>query len=170
MASVHIPRFADIDFMFNISAGVGKNRPNHRLDVMLIQYLLNEATNVSVAGPVTSFNPIRPPELQDALVMDGIAGSKTNRFIAHYQSFRNRTATRSTANQMDVVFKVKEDGAIDPWRFPTGLNFAAAGAGGVLDSTFTLVALCFDAAKSSDVSRQSFSRMPQELVRLLCAH
>lgn len=45
MASLHIARFVDVNYIFNIGAGVGKGRPNKYLDVLLVQYLLFCATN-----------------------------------------------------------------------------------------------------------------------------
>src|SRR5215831_1955562 len=102
-----------MQYAFNISAGVGKNRPNQRLDVMLVQYLLNMATNETVAGPISSLTPIRPPEQEEDLVPDGICGTKTMRAIAFYQQFRNSNATFSDDNQMGIAVQVKEDGAID---------------------------------------------------------
>ena len=81
MASVHIANYVDMTYMFNIGAGVGRKRPNRRMDVMLIQYLLNMATNVSVQGPVTSMNPIRPPDHREDLKTDGICGEKRRRSL-----------------------------------------------------------------------------------------
>jgi len=169
VASVHIARFADMQYAFNISAGVGKNRPNQRLDVMLVQYLLNLATNESVVGPISSLTPIRPPEQEEDLVPDGICGTKTMRAIAFYQQFRNRNATFSDDNQMGIAVQVKEDGAIDPWRFPADFNFVNS-FGKPLGPTFTLIALSYDAAKNSDVKQGFFSQMPKELARILRAH
>ncbi len=165
MASVHIPRHVDIDFMFNISAGVGRGRANSRLDVMLIQYLLNQATDESVSPPVTTKRFIRPPELNEPLKQDGMCGEKTQRFIEFYQQFRNTHEDFSDANRRAFQFTVKADGAIDPWRFPIPMNVLA----NVLTRTDTLIALNYDAAKSDDVSSGRFSQMHPDLQRLLCA-
>jgi len=165
MASVHIPRHVDIDFMFNISTGVGRGRANNRLDVMLIQYLLNQATDETVAAPITTKKFIRPPELSDPLKQDGICGEKTQRFIDFYQQFRNSHEDFSDANRMAFKFTVKADGAIDPWQFPIPMNVYY----GVLTRSDTLVALNYDAAKSQEVSTQVFSTMHPDLQRILCA-
>jgi len=169
MASVHIARFVDMDYMFNISAGVGRGRPNQRLDVMLIQYLMNMAMNESVEGAVTSDAPIRPPDHPDALKTDGICGKDTQKFIDHYQTFRNANASFSGGNKLPIQFAVKADGAIDPWRYPIVLNFGLAG-GSALGPSYTLVTLCYDAAKNSEISQGSFRTMPPELQRVLLAH
>lgn len=59
-------------YLFNISAGVGRNRPNYRLDVMLIQYLLNQATNKIALEYGSLSRLIRPPDHPGPLKMDGI--------------------------------------------------------------------------------------------------
>jgi hypothetical protein len=169
MASVHIARFVDMDFMFNINAGVGRGRPNHRLDVMLVQYLLNMATNESVAGPVKTDAPIRPPDHPQPLKTDGICGTNTQKFIDHYQTFRNGNPNFSQGNKLPINFQLKADGAIDPWKYPVALNFALA-SGAPLGPTYTLVALCYDAAKSHEISHGAFTTMPPELQRVLLAH
>ena len=170
MASVHIARWADMEYMFNISAGVGRGRPNHHLDVMLVQYLLNLASDETKSENVTTWTLIRPPDLKNNLVMDGICGEKTQAFISHYQKHRNQTRQYSDVNQMAIVMKVKEDGAIDPWRHPVNLAFQHADASTPLASSLTMATLCYDAAKHDDMTSGFFRLMPDALRRILCAH
>ncbi len=165
MASVHIPRHVDIDFMFNIGGGVGQGRANSRLDVMLIQYLLNQATDEAVSPGFTVSSNIRPPEFNEPLKQDGFCGPKTQRCIEFYQQFRNTHKDFSDRNQQAFQFTVKADGAIDPWHFPIPVNVLAT----VLTRTDTLVALNYDAAKSNDMSSGQFSQMHPDLQRSLCA-
>lgn len=169
MASVHIARWVDMQFMFNISAGVGRGRPNHSLDVRLIQYLLNHATNEDRDGKVLRRQ--WPPGFHDDLKQDGICGPKTQTFIDFYQNYRNTHTTRSDGNDLPINFKVAQDGAIDPWKFPAQLNFGnARNKSSGLTRTDTLVALCYDAAKSLDVGQGRFLDMHPELLKVLCAH
>jgi hypothetical protein len=169
MASVHIARFVDMDYMFNIAAGVGRGRPNQRLDVMLVQYLLNLAMNESVSGNVTTDSPIRPADHPGPLNMDGICGRETQSFIDHYQAFRNTTRSFSGGNKLAIQFAVKADGAIDPWRYPAEVNFALA-SGQPGGRSYTMVTLCYDAAKNSEVAQGFFTTMPPDLRRILLAH
>jgi hypothetical protein len=160
-----------MEFMFNIGAGVGRKRQNRRHDVMLIQYLLNMATEkVSQGGGSSVSGPIRPPDLVGGLVQDGICGNDTQKFIDFYQKFRNANANFSDGNNMNIKFHVAEDGAIDPWTFPVGLNFQNAATNSPLSRTDTLVTLSYDAAKSREISGGFFTTMHPELKRLLCAH
>lgn len=169
MASVHIARWVDMEFMFNISAGVGRGRPNHKHDVMLIQYLLSHARNEDKDG--SAYRRIWPPDLHEALNQDGIVGTKTQKFIDFYQAYRNQNTTRSDRNQLPINFQVAQDGAIDPWKFPAQLNLAnARNKGAVLTRTDTLVTLCYDAAKDDDIKSGYFHDMHPELLRILCAH
>jgi len=168
MASVHIANYVDMAYMFNITSGVGRGRANQRLDVMLIQYLLSQAMNEQASGSTTTWNHILPPDLVGGLNQDGICGDKTQRAIDFYQAFRNGHSTRSDANRMDIQFKVAQDGAIDPWRFPVAMNFGFTTS--QLSRTDTLVTLCYDAAKSRDFVSMNFSQMHPDLRRLLCAH
>lgn len=169
MPSVHIANLVDMDYMFNIGAGVGKGRANQRLDVMLIQYLLLNARNTRIEPGGSSDSRIVPPELANELFRaDGICGPKTLRYIEHYQAFRNANKQHSGANAFDIKVKVATDGAIDPWRYPATLNFAVGG--GVLNNSSTLVALCYDAARSWEFQQMHFSDMPRELRRILLAH
>lgn len=64
---------------------------------------------------------------------------------------------------------VKADGAIDPWKYPVSLNFAF-GINRPIASRLTLIALCYDAAKSIEYQNGRFDSMPEELRRKLCAH
>lgn len=172
MASVHIARYVDMDFMFNIASGVGRGRQNQSLDVMLIQYLLSLATDEKVTGPgSTSFSPITPPEYaNDPIAKDGIYGTQTQRYIDFYQAFRNSHSQRSDQNKMDINMRVATDGAIDPWKYPAQLNFNGSQSGPALDRTSTLVALCYDAAKNFEIKGQTFATLPDRLKRVLLAH
>lgn len=156
--------------MFNISAGVGRGRSNLRLDVMLVQYLLNMAMNEARDGAVTTDIPIRPPDHPDPLNMDGVCGTNTQKFIDHYQAFRNANRSFSQGNRSQISMQVKPDGAIDPWTFPAQMNIQLGFGAPPLDRTHTLIALCYDAAKNSEVSRGSFATMPGDLKRILLTH
>jgi hypothetical protein len=170
MASVHIARWVDMNFMFNISAGVGKSRPNRRLDVMLVQYLLRLAQNVAKTASGSTTSPIVPPDLAGELFKaDGICGPKTLRYIEYYQQFRNSHNQRSDKNNLDVKFKVATDGAIDPWVYPAHVGMSFGGASQPVDSTRTLIALCYDAAKHPEAIAETYTEMPQELRKLLMA-
>lgn len=170
MASVHIANFVDMTFMFNINAGVGKNRPNQRLDVMLVQWLLRSAQNQVVRGPVTTNSPIQPPKYAASVIgIDGICGQETLDYIAHYQKFRNSNRQHSGGNNMEINVKVATDGAIDPWRYPAVLrSMRSSSDSSLLSASSTLVALCYDAAK--DTSMHRFDAMPSELQKILLAH
>ncbi len=170
MPSVHIANLVDMDYMFNIGAGVGKGRANQRLDVMLVQYLLIHARNAEAHQGGSSDSRIVPPELaKEPFKADGICGPKTLRYIAYYQEFRNGNKQHSGTNNMDIKIKVATDGAIDPWRYPATLNFVHSGAS-VLTNSSTLIALCYDAAKSLEFKQMGFGGMPPELKRILLAH
>ncbi|RYF43433.1 MAG: hypothetical protein EOO25_03225 [Comamonadaceae bacterium] len=170
MPSVHIANLVDMAYMFNIGSGVGKGRANQRLDVMLVQYLLLHARNAEVHQGGSSDSRIVPPELSKELFKtDGICGPKTLRFIEYYQGFRNANKQHSGGNQFDINVKVATDGAIDPWRYPATLNFVHSAAK-VLNNSSTLIALCYDAAKSLEFTQMGFSGMPPELRRILLAH
>ena len=170
MASVHIANFVDMTFMFNINAGVGKNRANHRLDVMLVQWLLRSAQNVVVQGPVTMNSAIYPPKyVRSVIAIDGICGQETLDYIAHYQMFRNSNRQHSGGNKMEINVKVATDGAVDPWRYPAALqSMRSTNDPAPLSASSTLVALCYDAAKNASLQR--FEMMPPELQRILLAH
>ncbi len=171
MPSVHIANYVDMTYMFNINAGVGKGRANQRLDVMLIQYLLAHARNSEVFAGGGSDSRIIPPELaKEPFKADGICGPKTLRYIAHYQAFRNANNQYSMGNEFDIKSRVATDGAIDPWRYPSKLNFKHAASTEVLNNSSTLVALCYDSARSFEFTQYSFNDMPQDLKRLLLAH
>lgn len=170
MPSVHIANLVDMSYMFNIGAGVGKDRANHRLDVMLIQYLLSHARNTKTIPGGSSEKRILPPELaNEPFKVDGICGPKTLRYIAYYQEFRNANKQHSSRNEFDIKIKVATDGAIDPWRYPATLNFVHAG-NALLTNSSTLVALCYDAARSMEFTSMNFGSMPAELKRVLLAH
>lgn len=167
MPSVHIARFVDMDYMFNIGAGVGKGRPNARLDVMLVQYLLCHAEQESITPDGYSRGRIVPPEYKgQRLKVDGFCGPKTLRYIEYYQQFRNSHAQRSGGNEMPMRVQIKCDGAIDPWKFPVAMNFRHQN-NEVLGSTYTLACLSYDAAKSDEF--RTFTEMPAELQRVLLA-
>ena len=168
MASVHIANFVDMTFMFNINAGVGKNRANQRLDVMLVQWLLRSARNVVVQGPVTTSIAIYPPKSR-LITIDGICGQETLDYIAHYQMFRNSNRQHSGGNKMEINVKVATDGAVDPWRYPAALrSMRSADDSSPLSASSTLVALCYDAAKDTNMHR--FEMMPPDLQKILLAH
>ena len=85
-------------FFFQISAGVGKNRPNNKEDVAIVQFMLGivQGIYISRANPVT---------------MDGIAGSLTIAAITEFQTFlRNQ----------NMAPGLVPDGAVDPAIAPIG--------------------------------------------------
>lgn len=167
MASVHIARFVDMNYLFNISSGVGRGRANSRLDVMLVQYLLNHAEQETARPDGYSRGRIVPPEYKLAsLKVDGVCGPKTLRYIEYYQQFRNSHAQRSGGNDMPMKVQIKCDGAVDPWKFPVAMNFRHQN-NAVLGATYTLACLSYDAAKSDEF--RSFGQMPAELQRILLA-
>lgn len=169
MASIHIARFVDINFMFNIRNGVGKGRMNDRLDVLLVQYLLKHATQETAVEFGTSQSRIIPPEYKgENIRVDGMCGPKTLRYIEYYQMFRNSHAQHSGGNEMPMAVRIKCDGAVDPWKYPLAMNFRHKN-NEPIGSTYTLACLSYDAAKSHEIRTQMFDTMPIELQRVLLA-
>ena len=94
----HVHAEARSKFFFQISAGVGKNRPNNKEDVAIVQCMLSvvQSIYISRANPVT---------------MDGIAGSLTIAAITEFQTFlRNQ----------NMAPGLVPDGAVDPAIAPIG--------------------------------------------------
>ena len=174
MASLHIAGYVDMNYIFNISAGVGKGRPNKYLDVLVVQYLLFCATNKTTSPNVTMWTAIFPPKYKNSsITMDGRCGTETLDYILYYQNFRNSNYTLSEGNKAQVTFNVATDGAVDPWTYPAEPNLQHLGGtreGKPMPATKTLLALCYDAAKSRDFMNSSFEFMPRELQKVFLAH
>lgn len=167
MASVHICSYADMNYMFNVSSGVGRNRPNLKMDVMLVQYLLRSAMNKSaIVNNIQTSSHIAPAQYKwYDLEMDGQCGPMTQAFIDNYQQFRNSNKEYSEANKMMLDIQVKTDGAVDRWNYPTKPNLRFGNE--QLVSASTLAALSYDFAKSPEA--RNMSEMPIELARILKA-
>lgn len=93
---------------YTVDQAVGSGCPNRREDVMLVQHLLRIAwKNV---GTSTGFRPAGETE---PLKADGIYGTKTAKFIKHFQEEANRRgANVATDQRVDPVMSGTSSGSI----------------------------------------------------------
>ena len=163
-------------YCFNIDHAVGKGKPNHRLDVMLIQYLLRF---------VYAGKKIDPAYYKNFLLdMDGACGPSTLTAITAYQTENSKASATLTGqpplkaglsptslNPVGTIFAhisgVEIDGSIDPWKFPAEMHTARVGnirEALKLKPSLTLLLLCAE-FQQADESR-SMMGMPTPLRKL----
>ncbi len=130
--------------IYTVDRAVGRNAPNDRLDVLLVQFLLFLSTNnpwwdlgnsqptltvrrgMRVATPVFRSQATSKPTLsgthpkpQGDIVIDGICGDQTIRFIEYFQE------------QMQL-YKFQEcelNGQVVPWRIMGALTIGLLNSG-----------------------------------------
>jgi hypothetical protein len=173
MTSVHLTGDDDPKFVFNIAAGVGRNRPNRRLDVMLVQYLLSIVTQIEVERLPnlrrSTNTSIVPPEYKDQLFsVDGICGPKTMRYIEYYQQFRSSHRQESLDSDYDFQIKLKADGAVDRWAFPCVMKKSYTYSDDPIPASSTLQSLNYD-ANWNNLHNGKIDTMPMELRRVLAS-
>ena len=93
---------------YTIDQAVGSGCPNRREDVMLVQHLLRIAwKNVGAS------QGFRPAGETEPLKADGIYGTKTAKFIKHFQEEANRRgASVATDQRVDPVLSGTSSGSI----------------------------------------------------------
>jgi hypothetical protein len=105
---------------FTVDRAVGRNAPNDRLDVLLVQFLLFLATKVEIGATLTTVprglrvatrvaaaefaTPTRPRP-QGSIVIDGICGGQTISFIEYFQeTMQLKYKTTELNGQVTVLF------------------------------------------------------------------
>lgn len=94
-------------FFYQISAGVGKNRPNNKEDVAIVQFMLSVVQGIYISRT----NPV---------AVDGIAGTLTQAAIAEFQTF---------LRDHNMIPGLVPDSAVDPTRKPMGAHRIASTLG-----------------------------------------
>ena len=165
MIGLYLSGNSEYPLVLNIKSGIGRNRPNSRHDVMVVQYLLRGAVQNEVQRLpnriVSEQTSIVPPELKnEILAVDGICGPKTIRYIEYYQQFRNsHRADNAVSPSFEV--RIKSDGAVDPWRFPCHINKSFSYGEQGIPASSTLQCLCFDA--QAYLGKEDIYNLPNEL-------
>ena len=128
--------------LFTVDRAVGRNAPNGRLDLLLVQFLLFLCTNDSKGfGPpidtLSAYDDLRVPsgrrvvtpvfratiapthpKPQGSIVIDGICGDQTIGFIEYFQE------------QMQLKFQeVELNGQVVPWRIMGALTIGLLNGG-----------------------------------------
>lgn len=80
MAGVAFAVDDELPFFYNVDMAVGKNAPNKRDDVMLVQYCLKHIW----ANP-TAFESPLPPPASGEMKVDGLCGPTTRKWIIEFQ-------------------------------------------------------------------------------------
>lgn len=114
------PPGTGVPFFYNIDSAVGPGCPNHREDVLLVQYFL-----VTINNNPSAFSPPFPPLALgpgEILKVDGVPGPITFRAIRHFQDIARKRGN-----------SVAADGRVDPAK--------GSGFGSITNTQFTIIFL-----------------------------
>lgn len=126
-----------------IDAAVGQGAPNHREDLLAVQYLLRVASEAGQGS-----QPFQPPG-EPPVKIDGIYGTHTQTYISFFQKEVNRRQNRKL---------IEPDGRIDPVRH--GLATSA-----VTHTFYTIIALnaALRARRNDSFKLETDALIPAEL-------